>query len=731
LSSVLPPPRRAPAKVLSTLLLSLVAGPLAAAPAAGPCDADLDQNGTVDFADLVGLLAQWGPCPGCSADLDGSGEVDFGDLLELLSLYGGSCGFEETPLIGTPLASFPHFEYFQTTTTSVPASVTVDPAFHPEAMDVPTFVYIVADRDQATWDSTPALTDVRGAPQAVIFSGADRGAAAEGVAGFLSGTGGQTLGVPYDVVVDLDLDGQLSTGDLIDGYSSGAGFHVVDDTTLIGPLATSSVTYSGGTFLGQVTVYPTSISSMGQLPLVVISHGNGHQYTWYTYLQNHLASRGYIVMSHQNNTSPGIESASTTTLTNTQYIIANQGSIGGGVLNGHIDTHRIIWIGHSRGGEGVVRAYDRIFDGTYTPTNFTLSDIVLISSIAPTDFLGVGSANPHGVDYHLIYGAADGDVSGRPDCDLCQSFHLLERATGRRFSTYLHAADHNDFNCCGFEDYCGSSAPCSGAPAIGRPEVQDVTKATYFALLDYVIGGNSGAKDFLWRQYESLRPIGVGANVVVDHELKEAAETGKLVIDDFQTQTATNVSSIGGAVTGTVTNLVEGIMNDNNSTFAWVVTDPMNGMTRALGLDSTRGAVFDWNAAATLEFEIPAGSRDVSDYEFISMRACQGSRHPNTAAESGDATFTIRLVDGNGDSQAIRVGLSGGGAEEPFARTGYGAGTGWQNEFETIRIRLSDFLAGGAVLNLSDVAAIRLEFGAGSGSSTGRLGLDDLEFVHP
>jgi hypothetical protein len=53
------------------------------------CVGDLDASGSVDFTDLLSLLADWGPCPGCAADLDGSGAVDFGDVLEVLSRWGG------------------------------------------------------------------------------------------------------------------------------------------------------------------------------------------------------------------------------------------------------------------------------------------------------------------------------------------------------------------------------------------------------------------------------------------------------------------------------------------------------------------------------------------------------------------------------------------------------------------------------------------------------------------
>jgi len=56
--------------------------------AAGGCPADLDGDGTAGFADLVVLLADWGPCRICPADLDGDGEVGFPDLVELLAAWG-------------------------------------------------------------------------------------------------------------------------------------------------------------------------------------------------------------------------------------------------------------------------------------------------------------------------------------------------------------------------------------------------------------------------------------------------------------------------------------------------------------------------------------------------------------------------------------------------------------------------------------------------------------------
>jgi uncharacterized Ntn-hydrolase superfamily protein len=55
---------------------------------------DVDGNGTIDFGDVLAVLAAWGPCPsapaGCPADADGSGAVDFGDLLVALASFDGA-----------------------------------------------------------------------------------------------------------------------------------------------------------------------------------------------------------------------------------------------------------------------------------------------------------------------------------------------------------------------------------------------------------------------------------------------------------------------------------------------------------------------------------------------------------------------------------------------------------------------------------------------------------------
>jgi hypothetical protein len=66
---------------------------------------------------------------------------------------------------------------------------------------------------------------------------------------------------------------------------------------------------------------------------------------------------------------------------------------------------------------------------------------------------------------------------------------------------------------------------------------------------------------------------------------------------------------------------------------------------------------------------------------------------------------------------------------DPYQRTSFGAGAGWQNEFETVRVRLIDFTRDGSGLDLGNVETVRLRFGPGFGSAQGRIGLDDVRLL--
>jgi hypothetical protein len=705
--------------------------------------ADLNCDDVVDVLDIPAfIMALIDPTtyaatyPWCSrnlADCNHDGLVDGGDIQWFtFKVLGIETEVFHAQLAGNSLTAYPYFEYVKAFNQNATIQVALDPTRFPDIFGKTADIYVTAKKTAGQWQVDPSLVDVTpGGALTFTFSGTtiQENTVTVVAAGGLSGSAGTGLGVGYDMVIDFNQDGILDGGDFIDGYGSEAGLYVVADTTVSGPLAVTNIaSYDVGTVFGipsgftlEDIYYPTNVASMGQLPLIVISHGNGHNYQWYGHIGNHMASYGYIVMSHQNATGAGIEACSLTTCEHTDAFLSKLGSIGGGILNGHVDSHHIVWIGHSRGAEGVARGFDRITDSppSYTPTNYSASDIVLISSMCPTDFLGTASSNPHAANYHLWTGSADADVDGSAGCDLCQTFHLHGRATRYAQSTIVQGAGHGDFH-----DGGGSSV-ADGPCLVGRPTTHLIQLGYFLPLIKHYVEGNIPASDFLWRQYEHFHPIGVDLSnpcIVVSMEYRNGADTGNTVIDDYQTQTATGISSSGGTVTYNVENISEGLLNDNNSSFTWMTSDPFNGATQDGPSDVERGVVFDWTSANRYyEWEVVPALSDFSDDLYLSFRGAQGTQHPNTTAVLGDLTFTITLRDANGVTSSIGTGAYGGGFEEPYQRSG-----GWHNEMETIRIRLTDFLANGSGLDLANIAAVRLNFGPAWGSSQGRIVIDQL-----
>jgi hypothetical protein len=656
---------------------------------------------------------------------------------------------EPRELAGKPIAAYPHFQTTRSFNEGDPVYVALDPLTDPGLAKRTVDVFLIEHEELPLHLAGKKLASLTGAPLEVKLS---QGSVKENTflleAGTLKGTGTPDangtvqLGRGYDVVVDVNKNGALDSFDVLDGSTEQAGFYVVENFVSFkhegrketGPYGVTEVLFNGGTTFTQEDIYfPTEVAMLGALPLIVVSHGNGHNYQWYDHIGYHMASWGYVVMSHANNTRPGIETASTSTLHNTNLFLGSLETIAGGALAGHVDGHRIVWIGHSRGGEGVARAYRRLSEGTSLASRYSLEDIKLVSSIAPTDFLGPGVSDMGAAPYHLWTGGADNDVNGCANCDLCQTFHLLERADGSRFSTSLHGAGHGDFH-----DGGGSSV-AAGPCRIGRPKTHRIMRAYFLPLVQFTLDDNPACLDYLTRQWEEFRALGApdpaapdNNCVVVDLMYMPGPERERLVIDDFQSQPLTTLSSSGARVLRSegLASLREGRFDDATNAFTASAGDVMNGMTLAGPGDTSSGSVFEWNGTDEwLMFEVPAGQRDLRSLRTLSFRAAQSTRDELTVAEAGDLDFAVQLSDSSRRASTIHIGAYGGGIEEPYQRSTCGNGNGWANEFETIRIPLADFRRDGSQLDLADVVAITFLFGPSHGSMAGRIGLDELVFA--
>ncbi|MFT4623878.1 MAG: hypothetical protein ACI8PZ_002534 [Myxococcota bacterium] len=664
------------------------------------------------------------------------GGVDAGTA-SLSSTAGPDCAADDTTLdlivgasrqlAGRSLVQFPHFEGVDAFNADDGLEVAVDPSRYVDRAGATADVYVVPHRTAAEWASDPSLTDVADGPVSITIA---RGSMRENVFGiWLSDlTSGPDLTTPFDVVLDFGADGQLDPGDLIDGLD-GPGFEAVVPLAAVGPYTPARAEHSDSFWDTHYVYWPEQITTLGELPLVVISHGNGHDYTWYDYLGEHLASWGYIVISHRNNTEPGPVAAARTTRSNTEVFLRDLPLIASGALVGHVDRSSIVWIGHSRGGEGVVLAYDDLLEGDASQSEYGWQDIRLVSSIAPTLFEDPYEADPHEVTYHLLAGSSDGDVTGGPESPIVQYLRIFQNGTGDGLVTYVQGASHNDFNCCGFDDGSWTSGP---GRQISREDAQRAAKSYYLALLERELRGREVLGEYLWRMPSLFRPMHV--DVFMSNQWMSAADTAKVVIDDFQSEPDVTRSSSGEAVQIEVDNAAEGMLDDANGQLAWDGRDPFNGMTWAHSDDperAERGLVFDWTeGGGAVSFALPGPARDLSTGGHVSLRVAQGTRHPQTASLDDLLSFSLSLVDADGVESAIDFAAYGR-VPEPFARTGGGSGTGWSNEFSTVRVPVLAFTTDTPELDLTRLATLKLSFGPDHGSAVGRVGLDDVEILLP
>lgn len=627
---------------------------------------------------------------------------------------------------GLSVSALPSFPY-ATPADVFPAGgtlrVAVDPSRVPQAVGSHGAIWVVADRHRDAWLEDPVLVDAADGP--VPFPLVPGGRAENLVEVW------RDLPVPhgaigrYDLVWDVDADGSLSPGDVVDGLD-GPGFAVLGDLSAPGPYTPVTRDLSASYWLTQRIWWPEEIAGFAEpAPLVVISHGNGMDYDWYDYLGAHLASHGYVVTSHRNNTAPGVESAASTTLENTDAFVRNHGILEPS-LEGRVDVGRIAWIGHSRGGEGVLLAYDRLVDGTANVQALAPEHVALISTIAPTVFTGPGQARAGDRPYHLMAGSADGDVTGGvgdpvigASCGFCQWSRLRQGATGLQAVTYLQGASHNDFCALGVDDGWAVDAP-----RFGKPAVLAHTRALYVALLGAVVRGDPVLREVLSSDPEvRLLPRPEGTVVAAQYR---AEPSRRRVLDDFQGAADPATSSAGTAVRATVEGLVEGPLDDANAVFTHDPSDPMNGMTEShqdpVALRSS-GAVLGWSSDAVWEVDLPDDARDLTVWRVLSLRVAQLSRHPVTD-ELGDAlSFGVALVDARGQ-EVVLDGAAYGRVPAPTPRSGLGLGAGWANEFATIRVPLGDFEV--EPFDRANVRSVRLRFGPSHGSPIGRIGLDDI-----
>jgi hypothetical protein len=652
----------------------------------------------------------------------------------------GGC-VNAVPISGASVSERPYFHYRDTFAVGENVWAALDPGIvMPSQIGRKVAFYVIQSKTAAQWGASTALTHVPAdaITELIVQSGCIN------VNKALVWTAAGPKG-DYDIIADFGnndpnpanfvKDGSYDTPlDMIDGYFS-PGFRIVDDPGTMSEFAhagafnidapllaglglganltvqdESGAYFPPGGFVPSNQTWPrlaivrfpadfagaTNASQMSatkaSYPLAVVVHGNGHNYTNYGFLLDHLARNGFVAMSiHIPNNRHGLGRAN--------------------AFFDHLDTIRLIFgsklqnnvgvLGHSRGGEVVFKI---------ARLNNSLAlgiGLKALVSLAPTDQYGNETINgAAAVPLFVLYGAKDCDVSGWPPYagyNVRQTgFSLYDRYDDKDKSmAFVYDATHN-----GFVTAANESPP---PPVLTVADQQKVLLAytnAFFRMQQRNEPEWAGMFTGEWK------PPSVGATPAEIYF--QYRDTQRRAVDNFEgahTATSWQTSTIGDTVTqaGLPANPTETQLypQDNQSPH------------------DTGGLRLAWdNNGDELNFAIPPGQRDVSAFSVLSVRVTQVVNSPSNPP--GAQNFRLALRDGLANERWIRVGAFGK-VPEPAAANVAG---NKKSAMVTIRIPLSAYTivcAGAVKVDLTDVTNVKLQF---LDNAAGEIAVDELEFAN-
>lgn len=642
------------------------------------------------------------------------------------------------PISGSSVSGRPYFRYRDTFGIGENVWAALDPGIvMPGQIGKKVAFYVIQSKTPAQWGADTSLTHVPPVSpvEVVLQSGCIN--ANKALVWPAAGTKGS-----YDLVADFGnnsadpmtfvKDGSYDTPlDMIDGYFS-PGFRVVDDPGTMSEFANvgafnvdsallaglglgadltvtdeNSSYFTPGGFVPVSVTFPrlaivrfpadapgaTSASQLSlakpDYPLAVVVHGNGHNYTSYAFLLEHLARNGFIAMSiHIPNGRHGLGRANAffDHLTTIRMVFGTKLQNNVGVL------------GHSRGAEAVFKI------ARLNQSQALGIGLNALVSLAPTDQYGretiTGAA---AVPLFVLYGARDADVSGWPPYsgyNVRQSgFSLYDRFDDKDKSmAFVYEATHNGF-----------VTANEISVALSVADQQKVLLAYTNAFFRMHLRNEPEWVGLFTGEW---KPPAVSATPAEIHF--QYRDTQRQVVDTFEgahTATSWQTSTAGDAVAqaGLPANPVETQLypQDNQSPH------------------DTGGLRLAWDSNGDeLTFAVPAGQRNVSGFGCVSVRV--GQVVNSASNPPGSQNCRVALRDGAGNERWIRVAAFGA-IPQPAEANQVG---NKKSALATIRIPLSAYTivcAGAVKVDLTDVTTVKLQF---TDNASGEIAVDEVEFTN-
>ena len=359
-------------------------------------------------------------------------------------------------------------------------------------------------------------------------------------------------------------------------------------------------------------------------------------------------------------------------------------------------SNNIAIMGHSRGGEAVVRAPEFIA-GSAAPA--TLNNIEAVISLAPTDQYDQEDLEED-VPFFVLYGSQDGDIKGargyRPNSTTVRSgsggFTLYDRAipssgSSRKVMSFVHGASHNGFITTNSDN---TSAPMT-------PDQQkSITRAYFNAFLRTHLKGETRWEPYL---QGDLRPPSItGAGVHQQYkQMPNSSGLGK----DWETGGGWSI--VTAETTFSSGDIYEGALWPHD------IHSP----------HETQGLILKWKSGDKITFEVDASGKNVSAFEVLSFRI--GHRFKSSSKYDSVEKMHVGLTDSSNNRHTFQIPRN---VPFPDSRSPKSL---IKSAMITMRLPLSEFDSNG--VNLNSITKMELIFPTEAGGS-GRVVVDDLEFAN-
>jgi hypothetical protein len=549
------------------------------------------------------------------------------------------------------------------------------------------------------------------------------------------------------------------------------------DPGAAGPLAVTREEYNYGNLAFQPTGFPSAVElrasvhyptglAGGPYPLVVFLHGRHvtcyrgtttalrwpcrstetviPSFQGYDYVAQNLASNGYVVISisanginafDNNVTDLGMQARAELIQRHLQQwnTFNTVGAAPFGTkFVGKIDLQRVGTMGHSRGGEGVVKHY------VYNTSQGSPYGVKAVFPLAPVDF-NRPVANNTALSVVLPY--CDGDVNDN------QGVHFYDDArynvagdASPKHTIQVMGANHNYFNTvwtpglfpAGASDDWGFTSGGSADPQCGTvsgnhrltaAQQRGVGLAYISAVMRAYVGGES---QFLPYLTGAAAPP-PSAQTTELHVSYHAPDTASKRRDVNRLLTSTNLTTntLGGATTqtgltphdlcGGASPQPQHCLPTTQATTRQPHTTVSARATTTRGLSQLRTG---WSSlSATYTNDLPTGARDVSGFSWLTFRVSVNFADTRNAAGTAQ-NFTVVLTDGTGATSSVAVANY---TDVLFYPPG-SVGPVPKVLLNTARIPVTAFSG----VNLSDIRSVQFRFNQ---RTTGALLISDVAFA--